>query len=309
MLLAQDKLELNQAQKVAISSQLQQAKANFHAGVSTITDVDEAQAKFDLVQSQGIAAANELENKKQAVQILTGQYPGQFEGIQPAIALNLPDPPNQSSDQLISKIDGWLLEAKKNNITLNLKKLAYELASKEVELNKAGHLPTVDAVASYNRTSSNGGINGFGNDLNNTTVGFQFQVPLYQGGTVSSKVRETFANQQKAQEEIEIANRKVELETRQAYLDITSSISEIQANEQTLHSSQSRLASTNKSFKVGLRTNVDVLNAQQQVFNAKRDLLQTHYNYLLGLLKLKHASSVLHDEDLDEINRQLALSE
>lgn len=162
---------------------------------------------------------------------------------------------------------------------------------------------------SYNRTNANGGINGFGNDLNNTTIGLQLQLqlPIYQGGAISSKVREALSNQQKAEEEIEIARRKSELDTRQAYLDITSSISQAEANEQTLHSTQSQLSSTNKSFKLGIRTNVDVLNAQQQVFNAKRDLLQTKYNYLLGLLKLKYASGLLLEEDLDGINRQLVL--
>lgn len=312
VLLAQDKLELNQAQKAAINSQLLQAKANYRAGVSTITDVDEAQAKFDQVQSQEITATNDLENKKQAVQILTGQYPASFYAVQPKIVLSLPVLSNQASGKesnlLSPRIEAWLQQAQQNNIMLNLKKQAYELASKEVELNQAGHLPTLDAVASYNKTNADGGINGFGSDMDNTTVGFQLQLPLYQGGAVSSKVREALANQEKAQQEIEIAKRKAELDTKQAYLDISSSVSQVQANEQTLRSSQSQLASTNVSFRVGLRTNVDVLNAQQQVFNAKRDLLQTRYSYLLGLLKLKYACGVLRDEDLDEINRQLVTS-
>ncbi len=285
-----------------------QAQANFAAGVSTITDVDEAQAMFDIVQSQKIVAINDLENKKQAVQILTGQYPAAFYAVQPNISLSLPQLSGQASNQLASKLEAWLQHAQQNNITLNLKKLAYDLASKEVELNQGGHMPTLDAVASYNKTNANGGINGFGNNLNNTSVGFQFQLPLYQGGTVSSKVREAIANKEKAQQEIEVTSRKAELDTKQAYLDITSSISQAQANEQTLHSSQSQLASTNVSFKVGLRTNVDVLNAQQQVFNAKRDLLQTKYTYLLGLLKLKYTSGMLYEGDLEEINNQLLIS-
>ncbi|MBX9705861.1 MAG: TolC family outer membrane protein, partial [Gammaproteobacteria bacterium] len=316
VLLAQDKLTLNQAQKSAISSQLAQAKANFKAGVSTITDVDEAQAKFDTVQSQEIAAYNEIENKKQAIQLLTGQYPGQLSGIQTKISLSLPvlakaekNTEHPSSNHPNDNITLWIQQAQQNNIALNQKKLDYELASKAIELNQAGHLPTLDAVASYNRTNANGGINGFGSDLNNTTVGLQFQMPLYQGGATSSKVREAIANQQKAQEEIEAARRKAELDTRQAYLEVTSNIAQANANEQTLYSTESQLASTNKSFKLGIRTNVDVLNAQQQVFNAKRDLLQTHYSYLLGLLKLKYASGILHDQDLEEVNGQLGVGD
>jgi len=315
VLLAQDKLTLNQAQKSAICSQLAQAKANFKAGVSTITDVDEAQAKFDTVQSQEIAAYNEIENKKQAVQLLTGQYPGPLNGIQTKISLSLPvlakaekntEHPNDNNHN--DNISLWIQQAQQNNIALNQKKLDYALASKAIELNQAGHLPTLDAVASYNRTNANGGINGFGSDLNNTTVGLQFQMPLYQGGATSSKVREAIANQQKAQEEIEAARRKAELDTRQAYLEVTSNIAQASANEQTLYSTESQLASTNKSFKLGIRTNVDVLNALQQVFNAKRDLLQTHYSYLLGLLKLKYASGILHDQDLEEVNGQLGVA-
>ncbi|MEZ0332116.1 MAG: TolC family protein [Methylophilaceae bacterium] len=120
---------------------------------------------------------------------------------------------------------------------------------------------------------------------------------------MSSKVREAVANQQKAREEIEAARRKVELDTKQAYSEITSSIAQAQANQQILRSAQSQLTSTNKSFKLGIRTNVDVLNAQQQVFNAKRELLQTHYTYLLGLLKLRYSSGLLFEQELDAVNQ------
>ena len=309
VLLAQDKLALNQAQKAAIGSQLAQAKANFNAGVSTITDVDEAQAKFDVVQSQEIAANIEIENKKQAVQLLTGQYPAAFYCVQAQIVLKMPALAGSATDQANAKLEDWLQQAQQNNISIHLKKLDYELASKVVELNQAGHLPTLDAVANYTTTNANGGINGFGSDLNNATIGLQLQIPLYQGGAVSSKVREAVANQQKAQEEIEVASRKTELDTKQAYLDISSNIAQAKANKQSLHSAQSQLASTSKSFKLGIRTNVDVLNAQQQVFTAKRESLQTHYNYLLGLLKLKYASGLLHDQDLEEINQYLVTAD
>lgn len=304
-LLAQDKLTLNQAQKAAIESQLAQAKANFRNGVSTITDVDEAQAKFDVVQSQEIAASIEIENKKQALKLLTGQYPGSLYGVKESIPLKPPVSLAQNSSASLtqSPLTVWLEEAQQTNLTIQRKKLSYELASKAIELNSAGHLPTLDAVASYTRTDANGGINGFGSDLHNTTVGLQLQIPVYQGGAVSSKIREAVANQEKAQEEIEAARRKVELDTKQAYLEITSSIAQAHANEQTLRSAQSQLNSTNKSFKLGIRTNVDVLNAQQQVFNAKRELLQTHYTYLLGLLKLKYSSGLLFEQELDEVNQ------
>jgi outer membrane protein len=307
-LLAQDKLVLNQAQKAAIEGQLAQAKANFRNGVSTITDVDEAQARFDVVQSQEIAAGIEIENKKQVLKLLTGQYPGSLSGVRESIPLKLPVAQAANTSKT-PPLNLWLEEAQQTNLTIQRKKLSYELATKAVELNSAGHLPTLDAVASYNRTDANGGINGFGSDLHNTTVGLQLQIPIYQGGAVSSKVREAVANQQKAQEEIEAARRKVELDTKQAYLEITSSIAQAQANKQTLRSTESALASTNKSFKLGIRTNVDVLNAQQQVFNAKRELLQTHYTYLLGILKLRYSSGLLFEQELDEVSQLLNSSQ
>ncbi len=302
-LLAQDKLELNHAQKAAIESQLAQAKANFRNGVSTITDVDEAQAKFDMVNSQEIAVEIEIENKKQVLKLLTGQYPVGLYSIQETIPLNLPVAEDSNEFNIQSSLNSWQEEAQRNNLVIQRKKLSYELASKAVELHSAGHIPTLDAVASYTRTDANGGINGFGSDLHNTTVSLQLQIPVYQGGAVSSKVREAVANQKRAQEEIEAARRKTELDIKQAYLEITSSVAQAQANQQSLRSAQSTLASTSKSFKLGIRTNVDVLNAQQQVFNAKRDLLQSHYTYLLGLLKLKYSSGLLSEHELDEVNQ------
>lgn len=306
VLLAQDKLVLNQAQKQAIERQLALAQANFKNGVSTITDVDEAQAKFDAVLSQEIAITIDIENRKQALKLLTGQFPTKLYGIKADIPLQSPEAIKGATvANTQAALHQWLDLAQQSNLTVQLKQLAFDLANKSIELNSAGHLPTLDAVANYTRTDANGGVNGFGSDLNNTTVGLQLQIPLYQGGSVSSKVREAVAKQQKAKQEIEASRRKVELDTKQAYLEITSSIAQAHANEQTLRSTQSQLTSTTKSFKLGIRTNVDVLNAQQQVFNAKRELLQTHYTYLLGLLKLKYTSGLLSEDDLDEVNKWL----
>lgn len=306
-LLAQDKLVLNQAQKQAIERQLALAQANFKNGVSTITDIDEAQAKFDVVLSQEIAITIDIENKKQALKLLTGQFPAKLYGIKADIPLQSPEAvKGATAANTQAALHQWLDLAQQSNLTVQFKQMAENLANKEIELNSAGHLPTLDAVANYTRTDANGGVNGFGSDLNNTTVGLQLQIPLYQGGAISSKVREAVAKQQKAQQEIEAARRKVELDTKQAYLEITSSIAQAHANEQIVRSAQSQLTSTTKSFKLGIRTNVDVLNAQQQVFNAKRELLQTQYTYLLGLLKLKYSSGLLSEDDLDEVNHWLA---
>jgi outer membrane protein len=166
-------------------------------------------------------------------------------------------------------------------------------------------LPTLDAVAGYNNNYANGSANGFGSDLKNATIGLQLQIPIYQGGFVSSKVREAVANKQKAQDDLEASKRQADLDTRSAYLNLASSVAQIKAYEQALNSSQSQLDSTNLGYEVGVRTSVDVLNAQQQYFSAKRDLLQSRYTYLVNILSLKSAVGLLSEADLEGVNQQL----
>ncbi|OAM52101.1 type I secretion protein TolC [Methylovorus sp. MM2] len=296
VLLAQDKIDLINAQKSAISRQLEQAQANFDVGTATITDVNEAQAKFDLTTAQEIATINDLEIKKRTIQSIIGQLPQALATAKADIKTELPEP---------RAMQQWVEIAEQNNLALNIQQEALQIATKEVDRQNAGHLPTLDAVGNYNDTRAGGSPNGFGSDLQNTTIGLQLQIPLYQGGAINSKVREAVANKQKAQDDVETARRKAELDTQQAYLNLTSSISQVKAYEQALISSQSQLDSTNLGYDVGVRNSVDVLNAQQQLFSAKRDLLQSRYTYLLSALKLKSASGLLNDLDLVSINQQL----
>jgi outer membrane protein len=182
-----------------------------------------------------------------------------------------------------------------------------EIATQEIERQNAGHMPTLDAVAGYNNNYANGTATGLGNgnDITNATIGLQLQIPIYQGGLVSSKVREAVANKQKAQDDLEAARRQADLDTRSAYLNLASSVAQIKAYEQALKSSQSQLDSTNLGYEVGVRTSVDVLNAQQQYFSAKRDLLQSRYTYLVNILALKSAVGLLSEADLEAVNQQL----
>jgi outer membrane protein len=297
---AQDKLDLINAQKSAIRGQLEQARANFEAGTATITDVNEAQARFDLLQAQEIASLNDMEVKRRTLQAITGKLPASrlataAEGLQPVS----PDP---------SDMDSWVVIAEQNNLNILIQQQNLDIATKEIERQQAGHLPTLDAVGNYTDTRANGGINGFGTDLQNATIGVQLQIPLYQGGLVDSRVREAIANKNKALDDLEAARRQAELDTRQAYLTLTGSVSQVKAYEQALSSSQSQLDSTSLGYEVGVRNSVDVLNAQQQLFSAKRDLLQARYNYLLGMLKLKSATGLLSDADVLAVNQQLSSS-
>lgn len=296
VLMAQDNIELIKAQKAAISRQLEQAKANFEVGTATITDVNEAQARYDLALSQEIAAINQLEIKKRTVQAIVGDMPQELATVREDLIPETPQP---------ADMQAWVEIAEQNNLALAIQQYNYQIASREVERARAGHMPTLDAIASYRESRNNGSASGFASDLDDLTVGLQLEIPIYQGGAVSSRTREAAANLEKAQYDLEAVKRDAELNTRQAFLDVSSGVVQVKALEQALISSQSQLDSTNLGYEVGVRTSVDVLNAQQQFFSAKRDLLQARYNYLLSSVRLKFSTGLLTEADLEAVNQHL----
>jgi outer membrane protein len=297
VLIAQDKIDLIIAQKAAILSQLDQAKATFEVGTATITDVNEAQARYDLVVAQEIAAMNEYDIAKRAVQAITGNIPQKLATVKADVKPNT----------VTQNMDKWLEIATQNNLNIQIQQDTLKFTEQEIERAKAGHLPTLDAVASYSDNYANGSVSvfGTGNELKTGTVGLQLLIPLYQGGATTSRIRQAVLNKQKAQDDVEIARRQTELETQRAYLNLNTSIAQVKAYEQALISSQSQVDSTKLGYEVGVRTSVDVLNAQQQFFSAKRDLLQSRYNYLVNIIRLKAASGVVAEADLADINQQL----
>ncbi len=300
VLIAQDKIDLIAAQKLAILSQLEQAKANFEVGTATITDVNESQARFDLVVAQEMANINELQIAKRAIQALTGKVPQRLATVKSDL----------KTSQLEQGMDQWLQVAVASNLNVQIQQDAATVAEQEVQRLNAAHLPTLDAVASYTDSYANGSPSAFGsgNELQTAAIGLQLQIPIYQGGAISSRVRQAVLNHQKAKDDIEIARTSAELETQRSYLNLSTSIAQVKAYEQALISSQSQVDSTKLGYEVGVRTSVDVLNAEQQYFLAKRDLLQSRYNYLLSIIRLKAASGMLAEADLQDINQQLILA-
>lgn len=294
-LIAQDKLDLIRAQKAAVLSQLDQAKTNFEVGSATITDSNEAQARFDLIVAQEIAAQNAFEITKRSLQAIIGEMPQSLAKVRADLKPNA----------LKQPLDEWLKVAADSNLSIQIQQDVATLSSQEIERNQAAHLPTVDAVASYTQTSANGSNFGFGSDINTGTVGVELNLPLYQGGATSSRVRQAVLNKQKALDDVEFARRQTELDTQTAYLNLNSSIAQVNAYQQALTSSQSQLDSTQTGYEAGIRTSVDVLNAQQQLFAAKRDLLAARYQYLLNIIRLKAAVGVIGDGDLADVNLQL----
>ncbi len=294
-LIAQDKLDLIRAQKAAILSQLDQAKTNFEVGSATITDSNEAQARFDLIVAQEIAAQNAFEIAKRSLHAIIGEMPHSLAKVRADLKPNA----------LKQPLDEWLKVAADSNLSIQIQQDMATLSSQEIERNQAAHLPTVDAVASYTQTSANGSNFGFGSDINTGTIGVELNLPLYQGGATSSRVRQAVLNKQKALDDVELARRQTELDTQTAYLNLNSSIAQVNAYQQALISSQSQLDSTQTGYEAGIRTSVDVLNAQQQLFSAKRDLLAARYEYLLNIIRLKAAVGVIGDGDLADVNLQL----
>jgi len=295
VLIAQDTIQLNAAQKTAISQQLEQAKRNFEVGTSTITDTYEAQARYDLIVAQELAAANNLEIKRRTLQQLINADVSDLNVLGKAFAMDNPVP---------ADVQKWVDDARHGNYQIMQAQAAYELADQEVARNRGGHLPTIDLVATTGKNYATGGMFG-ANDTRTTTVGVQLNMPLFQGGAIQSKWREAEANREKAKQDLENARRNVELQTRQAYLGVVNGIAQVQALQQALKSSESLLDASKLGQQVGVRTSLDVLNAQQQLYSTRRDLYQAQYNYLVSQLRLKAAVGTLDEADLGRVNMAL----
>ncbi len=294
---AQDTLALVQAQKTAIAEQLAQAKRNFEVGTATITDTHEAQARFDLAAAQEIAAQNDLDNRKRALQQLTGKEYAALKPLRAKVSLSPPNP---------ADMQNWVDLAEKQSFTVQAQEAVAEIAALEAKRAAAGHLPTLDFVASYGYTSQTAtSIFATGNNVTTGSFGVQLGLPLYAGGALSSREREAAANYEKAKQDLENARRSSALSTRQSYLAVINGIAQVGALEQALVSSQSALDSNKLGYEVGVRINIDVLNAQQQLFATRRDLALARYNTITSHLRLKSAAGALREEDLAEVNRAL----
>ena len=297
MLAAQDTLSTAQTGKKAISEQLASAKRNFEVGTATITDTHEAQARYDLIVAQEIAAQNDLESRRRALTVLTGREVHELTPLRADIRLTPPNPPD---------MDAWVEIAEKHAYPVQIAEAAAEVAALEARRSTAAHLPTLDFVATHGQTGASATTESqVGRDTTNTVIGLQLAMPLFQGGALNSRDRETAALALRSKEDLENARRNSVLATRQNFLAVNNGIAQIQALEQALVSSQSALESNRLGYEVGVRINIDVLNAQQQVFQTRRDLAVARYNTITNSLRLKAAAGALRDEDVDEVNRAL----
>jgi outer membrane protein len=319
---AQDTLNLNRNKKTLIKEQLEQARRNFEVGTATITDTHEAQSRYDLVIAQELAAEADLLIKRSALEQLTGSNIGNLKSLSSQAKIeiiakerkiklkNNQKPSKVNIENAVAvqpnqDIQGWIKQAEDVSYTIIASKLAYEIAQKDTNRAIAGHAPSIDLIAQRGYNDSESGGIGVNYRAYSSQATIQVTIPLFSGGYSQSAVREKSALASKALADYENTRRSVAQATRQAYLGFTSGLAQVKAYEAAETSALSALDSNKLGYEVGVRINIDVLNAQDTLFTTRRDLAKSRYDTILNGLKLKAQAAVLSDEDLQAVNALL----
>jgi len=298
VLASTDNLTFVRAQKTAVSEQLASAKRNFEVGTTTITDTREAQARFDLVLAQEIAAENDLRVKKLALDQLTGKADATPKPLAIPVVISPTVPTDMAQ---------WVAESEQNHPAVRQAGLALEVAQLETQKAQAGHKPSLDLTGSYNVTQNNGSASVSSNYRSNTAaIGLNFNLPLFAGYAIQNRVKETLALEDKSRSDLEGTKRSVAQATRSSFLGVESGRGQVNALEAAEASGQSALDATKLGYQVGVRINIDVLNAQTVLYETKTKLAKARYDVLLGGLKLRQANGSLKAEDLTAVNALLA---
>ena len=297
VLASTDSLEFVKAQKVAVQEQLAAAKRNFEVGTSTITDAREAQARFDLVLAQEIAAENDLRVKTLALAQLVGKSDVKPLAVAPDFNLSQFSPADMNE---------WLTVGQTEHPVIRQLNLALEVARLETQKANAANRPTVDLVARYQATTNNGSVaSSLFAGSNAYTLGFNINMPLFSGYSIQNRVKETLSLEDKARADLEAAQRNVAQSTRAAFMGVDSALGQVRAYQAAAISSQSALDANKLGYQVGVRINIDVLNSQSQLYDTKAKLSKARYDVLVGNLKLRQASGILKAADLQAINALL----
>jgi outer membrane protein len=296
VLAAENTLKTLQAQKVAVAEQLASAKRNFEVGTQTITDTHEAQSQYDLITAQELAGQGDLDVKRAALRQIIGKDAGDLAKLKDGVQLTSPVP---------AQINDWVNSAEKQNFAVTSSQVGLEVAQREIKKSRSGHLPTIDLSASTGRsTASLGGATSSGISKP-TSIGVSVNIPIFAGFGTDSKVRESIALEDKARNDLETARRNAAQAARQSYIGVVSGLAQIKAFEAAEISSQSALDSTKLGYQVGVRINIDVLNAQQKLSNTRQSLAKARYDSIMSGLRLKAAAGSLKEADLAEVNALL----
>ena len=296
VLAAEDDFELARAEKTAIARQHELANARLEVGLVAITDVHDAKARFALADAREIEAANNLADRREVLYEVTGRSFGQLSRIGKEMPLVPPEPTDSQQ---------WTDKALEQNLALMARKETVKIARQEIKRNRAAHLPTLDLVGSYRRTDADSSITGPGVRADNSAIGLELTVPIFQGGLTQSLIKEAAHRYDAALRGYESEKRATERTTRSAYLNVSSAARRVSALDQAVIASQSALDAKTEGFEAGINTNLDVLDAQRDLFRAKRDYLQARYGYIFNLLRLKKAAGILSEKDITQVNRWL----
>ena len=303
VLAAIDTLSYTEAQKQAIYRQLDQTTQRFNVGLVAITDVQNARSQYDAVLANEVTARNDLDNAVEELRQVTGNY-------YPELAsLNV----NGFKTNKPQAVNALLKEAENRNLSLLQARLNQDLAREQIRQAQDGHLPTLSLSASsgISNTSYSGSKTHNNpqqyqdNDAGQNQIGLNFSLPLYQGGAVTSQVKQAQYNFVGASEQLESAHRSVVQTVRSSFNNVNASISSINAYKQAVVSAQSSLDAMEAGYSVGTRTIVDVLDATTTLYNAKQQLSNARYNYLINELNIKSALGTLNEQDLVALNNTL----
>ncbi|WP_068545880.1 outer membrane channel protein TolC [Thalassotalea crassostreae] len=298
VLAAYDSLEFSVAEKKAISRQLEQTKQRFQVGLTAITEVHEAQALYDNAITQEIGAQNAVFTAEEILREITGIYPNNLSILNTTrFSPVLPTPNNP---------DEWQKLAEAKNLRLISEKISMDIAKETIDIQSAGHLPTLTLSGQIKQSEVDDNITDVtGIEQDTQSIGITLNVPIYSGGNTSSQVRAAQENYVAASQDMQITYRGIVRESRNAYNTITATVSGIKALEQSVVSAESALKATEAGFEVGIRTVVEVLDSTRNLYNAKRNLSQTRYQYIINMLRLKEAAGTISEADITAINKGL----
>ncbi len=294
VLSAKDNLEFAGAEQKAIKQELEQTKQRYDVGLIAITDVHEAQARYDQSEADRISAQNRLDNADEALREVTGRYHENLDVLNKDIPLVSPKP---------AKIDDWVQVAKESNLSIVSSNMDLYIAQQDIKRRFGGHLPSVSLSASYSDNTTDPSWSPLNRDSYGVSGSINVKIPIYSGGLTNSQVKEGEALYKKASYDLESAMRGTIRTTRSSYLGVEASISGIKALQQSVISQESALEATQAGFEVGTRTIVDVLLSTRSLYSAKSGLASARYNYILAILRLKQAAGILSRDDLVEVNK------
>ena len=305
VLAAIDTLSYTEAQKQAIYRQLDQTTQRFNVGLVAITDVQNARSQYDAVLANEVTARNDLDNAVEELRQVTGNYYPELASLNvDGFKTNKP-----------SAVNALLKEAESRNLSLLQARLSQDLAREQIRQAQDGHLPTLSLSASsgvsntsYDGSKTRDNAQYLDNDAGQNKIGLSFSLPLYQGGMVNSQVKQAQYNFVGASEQLESAHRSVVQTVRSSFNNVNASISSINAYKQAVVSAQSSLDAMEAGYSVGTRTIVDVLDATTTLYNAKQQLSNARYNYLINELNIKSALGTLNEQDLVALNNTLGKS-